>query len=58
MNNEEIHHLMDLLNQRTTAILMNLAEYRLMSESQKLEAVVFDRDLGQKLNEMLVKDKR
>ena len=49
MNDEELYHLIDLLEMRITSLLMNESDFRLLSEAQKLEAIMFDRDLIIKL---------
>ena len=45
MNEEQIHHLIDLVEMDITLFLMNDESKRSMSDSQKSEAVIFNRDL-------------
>ena len=53
MDNEEIYHLIDMLEIRIDSILANDAIFRLLSDSQKLEAVKYDRNIIEKLKSML-----
>jgi len=52
MNEEQKYHLIDLLEIRMSDTLRDTFEFRIMSDSQKLEAIAFDRDLIVKLKEL------
>ena len=53
MNDEELYHLIDILNERTTSILMDGSKFRLMSQDQKNEALLFNIALIEKLRQSI-----
>ena len=50
LDSEQIYHLIDLLDMRAIDILMSShrpdSEYNILSEQQKSEALVYDKDLA------------
>jgi len=45
LDEEQTHHLIDLVQTRMTDILMNTREFDLLSQAQKVEAMEYDKNL-------------
>lgn len=52
MKDEELYHLIDMLEMRIASILMNSSDFRLLSDNQKTEAILFDKNLIKKMKSM------
>jgi len=57
MNDEQMHHLIDLLEMDIAATLMNISDRKLLNKSQKEDAIKYNIDLIKLLKDDLkVKD--